>query len=48
MSAAKTIAPPRMVRPDGTSVDIFMPWYLFGDMTDEELTAIWLYLQAQS
>ena len=36
------------VRPDGTSVDIFMPWYLFGDMTDEELTAIWLYLQAQS
>lgn len=35
------------VRPDGTSIDIFMPWYLFAEMTDDELTAIWLYLQQQ-
>jgi cytochrome c553 len=31
-------------RPDGSSLDVFMPWPLLGRMTDEELRALWLYL----
>ena len=32
-------------RPDGKPIDDFMPWQLAGRMSDEELHAIWLYLQ---
>lgn len=32
-------------RPDGSGIDPFMPWQNFGRMTDEELKAIWLYLE---
>jgi cytochrome c553 len=31
-------------RPDGTTIDEFMPWRNFEGMTDEELRALWLYL----
>ena len=31
-------------RPDGTTLDEFMPWRILGRMTDGELHAIWLYL----
>jgi mono/diheme cytochrome c family protein len=33
-------------RPDGTTIDPFMPWPNFSQMTDEELGALWLYLQS--
>ena len=33
------------VRPDGSSIDPFMPWANFSQMTDVELEALWLYLQ---
>lgn len=34
------------VRPNGTAVDpTKMPWLAFQHMTDEEITALWLYLQ---
>ena len=33
-------------RPDGSTVDPFMPWPNFSRMTDEELGALWLYLQS--
>lgn len=33
-------------RPDGTSIDEFMPWQQFARMTDSELKALWLYLQS--
>lgn len=34
-------------RPDGTSIDpVKMPWPAFRHLTDEELTAIWRYLQS--
>jgi len=32
--------------PDGRQVDPFMPWQYYHRMTDDELTAIWLYLQS--
>lgn len=32
-------------RPDGTTINPYMPWSTFRNMTDEELQAIWLYLQ---
>ena len=32
-------------RADGTSIDAFMPWYAYRNMQDEELRAIWDYLQ---
>jgi cytochrome c553 len=32
-------------RPDGTVISDFMPWKFVGRMTDEELRAIWMYLQ---
>jgi cytochrome c553 len=31
-------------RPDGSTLDEFMPWRTLGRMTDEELHALWLYL----
>ena len=33
-------------RPDGTQLNEFMPWRQLGQMTDDELRAIWLYLQS--
>lgn len=33
------------VRPDGTTIDTEMPWEAFAQMTDDEVQAIWLYLQ---
>lgn len=33
-------------RLDGSKIDEFMPWRAFGRMNDEELRAIWLYLQS--
>ena len=32
-------------RPDGSSLNEFMPWKVFRGMTDAELHAIWLYLR---
>ncbi len=34
------------LRPDGTRMDEFMPWRQFAHMTNDELRAIWLYLQS--
>jgi cytochrome c553 len=33
-------------RPDGTEISDYMPWRYMADMTDEELDAIWLYMQS--
>jgi len=33
------------VRPDGTLIDPFMPWKATRLMTDDEITAVWLYLK---
>jgi mono/diheme cytochrome c family protein len=33
------------VRKDGTKIDPFMPWILAGQMTDEEIHALWLYVK---
>ena len=33
-------------RPDGRILDTFMPWPYYAQMTDDELRAIWRYLQA--
>lgn len=32
------------VRPDGTKINPFMPWKATAKMTDEEITALWLYI----
>jgi mono/diheme cytochrome c family protein len=32
-------------RPDGTTINPYMPWITFRNMTDDELHAIWLYLK---
>lgn len=34
------------LRPEGTKLNEAMPWKLSGEMTDDELRAIWLYLQS--
>ncbi len=34
------------IRPDGTAIDPFMPWNYVGQLTDDELKALWLYLAA--
>jgi len=34
------------VRPDGTAISESMPWRFSGKMTDEELHALWLYIQS--
>jgi mono/diheme cytochrome c family protein len=33
-------------RPDGTTLDAFMPWIVFRKMSDDDLNALWLYLQS--
>ncbi len=33
------------LRPDGSAIDPFMPWRWTREMTDEEITAVWLYLK---
>jgi len=33
-------------RPDGTAIDPFMPWATFKQMSDTELDAVWMFLQA--
>jgi hypothetical protein len=33
-------------RPDGTTLDAFMPWEVFRNMSDSDLHALWLYLQS--
>jgi len=34
------------VKPDGTSVSDGMPWDLFSGMTDDEIGALWMYIQS--
>jgi mono/diheme cytochrome c family protein len=34
------------VRPGGKQLIDFMPWQSFGQMTDDELRAVWMYLQS--
>lgn len=34
------------LRPDGSPIDPFMPWPKYSGMTDEEIEAIWLYLES--
>ena len=34
------------ITPDGRKLKDFMPWKYFGQMTDDELKAVWLYLQS--
>jgi len=34
------------VTPGGHRLIEFMPWKYFGEMTDDELKAVWLYLQS--
>lgn len=33
-------------RPDGRAIDEFMPWKVFGKMTDADLHSLWLYIQS--
>ena len=33
-------------RPDGTAINEAMPWKVYGRMSDDELRALWLYLQS--
>jgi cytochrome c553 len=35
-------------RPDGAEISEFMPWRVMGRMTDDELDAIWIFLQSVS
>jgi len=32
-------------RPDGAVIDSAMPWYLFAAMTEDEVEALWMYLE---
>ena len=34
------------VTPSGHQLNDFMPWKYFGQMTDEELKAVWMFLQS--
>jgi cytochrome c553 len=34
------------VKPSGSKIDAFMPVQNFAEMTDDEITAVWLYLQS--
>ena len=34
------------IRPDGTLITSAMPWQTFQGLTDDELDALWLYLQS--
>jgi cytochrome c553 len=33
-------------RPDGTTISSFMPYRVVGNMTDDEIAALWMYLQS--
>jgi mono/diheme cytochrome c family protein len=33
-------------RPNGTAIDAFMPWALAGQMTDDEMSAVWMYIKS--
>jgi len=33
-------------RPDGSLINTFMPWMAAGQMTDDEIRAVWLYLRS--
>jgi cytochrome c553 len=33
-------------RPEGTTIDAFMPWRVYARMTDDELRALWRYLRS--
>jgi mono/diheme cytochrome c family protein len=33
-------------RPDGTAINAFMPWALAGQMTDDEMSAVWMYIRS--
>jgi hypothetical protein len=35
------------ITPGGRQLSDFMPWKTLGQLSDEELRAVWLYLQAQ-
>lgn len=37
-----------VVTPGGHQLDEYMLWKYFGQMTDDELRAVWLYLQSLS
>ncbi len=34
------------IRPDGTAINGVMPWALAGQMSDDEIRAVWLYLRS--
>ena len=34
------------VRPNGTPIDPFMPWSYVGQLTDDELKALWTFLKS--
>jgi cytochrome c553 len=34
------------VRPNGRTIDPFMPWPYFAGLTDDEVTALWLYVRS--
>jgi hypothetical protein len=34
------------ITPGGKQLIDFMPWEYFGQMTDDELKAVWMYLQS--
>jgi hypothetical protein len=40
------VMPSERKRPDGGMLDVFMPWTVFGKMTDADLHALWLYLRS--
>jgi cytochrome c553 len=33
-------------RPNGTAINAFMPWALAGQMTDDEMSAVWMYIKS--
>lgn len=33
-------------RPNGTVIDPFMPWALAGQMTEDEMSAVWMYIKS--
>ena len=34
------------IRADGTAISPVMPWEQFSQLTDDEINALWLYLQS--
>ena len=33
-------------RPDGTEIQLPMPWQAYGGLSDDDLHALWLYLRS--